>query len=151
MSEFEESDDQTPNHDMPTIVSTIKVDDIELEINHPFGNIISAEGARVVLSFIEAKSAIVMDLTDSIVLGRSENIQSQEMYVDLTVYGAVEKGVSRRHAVLHRMGRTITITDLDSRNGTYLNGDRLVAHQVRFLRHSDEIHLGKLVFRIHFE
>jgi len=63
----------------------------------------------------------------------------------------IDKGVSRRHAVLNRIKRTISITDLKSRNGTYLNGDRLIPQQVRFLRHGDEIHLGKLVFRIHFE
>jgi pSer/pThr/pTyr-binding forkhead associated (FHA) protein len=72
--------------------------------------------------------------TDSIILGRGDVTMTPETYIDLTAYGAIDKGgVSRRHAVLQRVKRTITICDLDSRNGTYLNDARLIPHQARFL------------------
>jgi hypothetical protein len=150
MSIHERSHDETPEHDRP-VVPTIQVEDIDLEISHFTGTAISSDRAKVILAFVAAKSTIALELTDSIILGRGDDTLSQDMYADLTAYSAMDKGVSRRHAVLQRVKRTITISDLDSRNGTYLNGARLISHQARFLRHGDEIHLGKLMFHIHFE
>ena len=37
-----------------------------------------------------------------------------------------------------------------SHNGTYLNGQRLIAHQPRVLRDGDDIRLGFLVLRVKF-
>lgn len=150
MIEPDRLDDETPVYNMPTIVPTIQVEDIELEISHLTGNAISSESASIILSFTEAKSALALELTDSIILGRDQDTNFQEMYTDLTSYQAVEKGVSRRHAVFHRVKRTIMITDLGSRNGTFLNGERLLPQQARIVRHGDQIQLGKLMFGIHF-
>lgn len=144
-------DDETLANNMPAIVPTIQVEDIDLEISHFMGNAISSENASIMLSFTEAKSTLTLELIDSIILGRDDSTAVSGMCADLSPYQAVEKGVSRHHAVLNRIKRTIAITDLGSRNGTYLNGDRLISHQARFVRHGDEIHLGKLVFRILFE
>jgi len=58
--------------------------------------------------------------------------------------------VSAAHAVITRDGADYTITDLDSANGTYVNGERLVKPQ-RFLRHGDEIRLGRHGARLRFE
>jgi pSer/pThr/pTyr-binding forkhead associated (FHA) protein len=65
-------------------------------------------------------------------------------------FGAIEKGVSRIHATIERSEDTLTITDLGSSNGTYLNGQRLIANQPRVLRDGDEIKFGKLVTHIYF-
>jgi pSer/pThr/pTyr-binding forkhead associated (FHA) protein len=35
--------------------------------------------------------------------------------------------VSRRHAQVHRSGSGFVISDLGSTNGTYVNGERLIA------------------------
>jgi hypothetical protein len=150
MNVDDRSKDDTPEHDM-SIVPTIQVEDIDLEISHFTGTAISSDQAKIILAFIATKSTIVLELTDSIILGRGDDTMAPDMYADLTPYGAIDQGVSRRHAVLQRVKRTITISDLNSRNGTFLNGARLIPHQARFLRHGDEIHLGKLMFRIHFE
>lgn len=58
--------------------------------------------------------------------------------------------VSAAHAVITRDGADYTITDLDSANGTYVNGEKLVKPQ-RFLRHGDEIRLGRQGARLRFE
>lgn len=70
--------------------------------------------------------------------------------VDLGPYEAVNKGVSRQHVKLIRQNATIMIEDLDSANGTYLNGQKLVPHQARVLRNEDELCLGHLVVRVSF-
>jgi DNA-binding CsgD family transcriptional regulator len=57
------------------------------------------------------------------------------------------EGVSRVHAVLERFGDTWCVRDLGSRNGTYVNGGRIVGE--RALRHGDEIVLGRLRLLFH--
>jgi pSer/pThr/pTyr-binding forkhead associated (FHA) protein len=51
-------------------------------------------------------------------------------------------GVSRVHAVLERFGETWCVRDLGSRNGTFVNGARIVGEQA--LHPGDEILLGRL-------
>jgi hypothetical protein len=51
-------------------------------------------------------------------------------------------GVSRVHAVFERFGDTWCIRDLGSRNGTFVNGGRIVGE--RALHAGDEILLGRL-------
>ena len=54
--------------------------------------------------------------------------------------------VSRVHAVLENLGFAWSIRDVGSRNGTYLNGEKISAERV--LRSGDELQVGKsrLVF-----
>jgi len=54
--------------------------------------------------------------------------------------------VSRVHAVLENLGFAWSIRDVGSRNGTYLNGEKIAAERV--LRSGDELRVGKsrLVF-----
>jgi hypothetical protein len=51
-------------------------------------------------------------------------------------------GVSRVHAVLERFGDTWCVRDLGSRNGTFVNGGRIIGE--RTLHSGDEILLGRL-------
>ena len=53
-----------------------------------------------------------------------------------------DEGVSRVHAVLERFGDTWVVRDLGSRNGTFVNGGRLIGE--RALHAGDEIVLGRL-------
>ena len=77
------------------------------------------------------------------VLGRADNTSTQKPDLDLTPYGALEKGVSRIHAAICRNDDTLTLVDKGSANGTHLNGQRLVPDQPRVLRDGDEIRLGQ--------
>ena len=52
-----------------------------------------------------------------------------------------DETVSRLHAVLENLGFAWSIRDMGSRNGTYLNGDRITAERV--LRSGDEVRVGK--------
>jgi hypothetical protein len=58
-----------------------------------------------------------------------------------------DQTVSRLHAVLESYGSGWSVRDLGSRNGTLVNGERLLWERV--LRHGDEIRLGgaRLVYR----
>ena len=52
-----------------------------------------------------------------------------------------DETVSRLHAVFENLGFAWSIRDLGSRNGTYLNGERISAERV--LRSGDEVRVGK--------
>jgi hypothetical protein len=56
-------------------------------------------------------------------------------------------GVSRVHAVFERFGGTWCVRDLGSRNGTFVNGGRIVGD--RALHSGDEIVIGRLRLLFH--
>lgn len=71
--------------------------------------------------------------------------------IDLSPYDAEALGVSRLHAALRRQDDTLVLCDTGSKNHTFVNGQRLHAHEVRVLHSGDEIRLGRLVLRVRFE
>lgn len=82
--------------------------------------------------------------TEAYVLGRSDSKSSYVPDIDLAEFGARERGVSRRHAVLVRYQDMVHIVDLSSANGTFLNGTRLTADVPYALSSNDQINLGNL-------
>jgi DNA-binding winged helix-turn-helix (wHTH) protein len=93
----------------------------------------SAHGPRPYLVFEHHHTML---LEGSNVIGRAPDAAIQ---CDVT-------GVSRHHARILLVNGTATLEDLDSKNGTYLNGTRVTSAS---LNDSDEIRLGKatLVYR----
>ena len=71
--------------------------------------------------------------------------------VDLTAYGAQDRGVSRAHARLHLEDGLLYLTDLYSANGTRIRGERLDPEEPYLLNHGDEFLLGALPIRVTFE
>lgn len=57
-----------------------------------------------------------------------------------------EQSVSRMHAKFSRNENSIYVTDLNSTNGTFKNGMRLVPNASEMIEPGDEIRLGKLKF-----
>lgn len=88
---------------------------------------------------------------DELILGRADPDTGEKPEVDLTTASGLEKGVSRRHAIILRRDGALHIMDNNSANGTFLNGQRLVAQQPRILRDGDDIRLGHLVVRVTFQ
>ena len=85
-------------------------------------------------------------------LGRKDPDTGEVPEIDLEESGAVEQGVSRRHAhIFRKETASLYVEDLGSPNGTYLNGQKLIANQPRILRDGDELRLGRLVLLVFFE
>lgn len=85
-----------------------------------------------------------------VILGRSDMRTRFVPDVDLTPYGALDRGVSREHSRLHLEEDRLYITDLDSTNGTFLAGKRLDPHVATLIRKGDELVLGRLAVQILF-
>ena len=81
------------------------------------------------------------------IVGRADPVSTFYPDVDLTPYGALEQGVGRRHMRLFVQGGQIMVEDLDSTNGTLLNGQKLLPRQPQPLRNGDQLQLGRLALR----
>jgi pSer/pThr/pTyr-binding forkhead associated (FHA) protein len=84
----------------------------------------------------------------SYVIGRADNQSRPD--IDLSLFDAVEKGVSRRHAELKAINDRLYITDLDSRNFTFLNEERLESEKYYLVSSGDVIRLGSFVLIVEF-
>ena len=85
---------------------------------------------------------------DDVVIGREDPVSEVFPDLDLTNYGGMEKGVSRRHAVMHRSGGGYTVEDMGSTNGTYVNRKRIQPNMPQQLQPGDEVRFGKLALSI---
>jgi hypothetical protein len=133
--------------------ATTRLEDVyqRLEPQRRWGTAYFARQNRLKFTFRDSGEVLLVDLGKESVIGRAHDQESiPQPDVDLTPYGAVEHGVSRIHLTLTRDHDTIFVTDLGSANSTFLNGQRLMPHEPRVLRDSDEIRLGRLVFRVNF-
>jgi pSer/pThr/pTyr-binding forkhead associated (FHA) protein len=81
------------------------------------------------------------------VVGRADPVSQFFPDVDMTPHGALDQGVGRRHARLFIATGQVMLEDLDSTNGTLLNGRRLAARQPEPLRDGDQITFGKMAVR----
>lgn len=86
-----------------------------------------------------------------LVIGRRSPESVMIPDVDLSPYGAAERGVSRLHAALKRHGTTLVLTDMGSLNHTHINGQRIHAHEVRVLHDGDELQFGQMRVNVYFE
>lgn len=93
----------------------------------------------------------VCDDGTEIILGRTDLLSASPTHFDLTRYGGHDRGVSRTHAVLRFFADGVTITDLKSANGTYINGTRLEPNASHTLKDNDEIRLGSLPIIVRFD
>jgi pSer/pThr/pTyr-binding forkhead associated (FHA) protein len=84
-------------------------------------------------------------------LGRFEPDRRQPDELDLSPYGASERGVSRFHAQLSFKNNQVFITDLQSTNGTYVRGVKVVPYVPTRVCKGDEVRLGRFPFQIMFD
>ncbi|MCI0578534.1 MAG: FHA domain-containing serine/threonine-protein kinase, partial [Chloroflexi bacterium] len=97
------------------------------------------------LIFPGTETILSLPLQREVVMGRFDPESSKQPDVDLTAQGAIEAGVSRRHARLLHTVQGWILEDLNSTNGTSLNmaparpGERLVLHS------GDVIRCGRLM------
>lgn len=109
-------------------------------------------GSKLVLEVLDGDSQFEFNHEElqEIIIGRRDPDTGIIPSVDLTPENAVELGVSRKHALIVRRDGAVHISDNNSANGTFLNGQRLAADRLRVLRDGDDIRVGKIVLRVTF-
>jgi hypothetical protein len=91
-----------------------------------------------------ASQAIGVRVHGLVMIGRADPASKDQPDLDLTPHGAVSHGVSRRHAILMPTQQGLALIDLDSTNGTWLNGISLKPGQRYRIRTGDRIEFGTL-------
>ena len=106
----------------------------------------------VILLMVEDEDEpIVVQVQHEVILGRITDQSEGAAFINLTPYGAMDRGVSRQHARLLREDDALYLLDLRSTNGTLLNGELLPTSVEWRVRDGDEITLGRLKVTIYFK
>ncbi len=83
---------------------------------------------------------------DDYMLGQDEvNVGSSVRDNDLVVKSAI---VSRHHAKIHYIKGKYYLEDLNSTNGTYINGHMIIRYKKYELRHMDRIYFANIPYRV---
>ncbi len=142
-----------PLTDLTEYAATRTLEEEQADEGHPrWGTARFGNRMDLVLRVQGTQKKFVYDAEEltEVFIGRTDIQSGFAPEIDLADYGAAEKGVSRRHAAIIRRDGSLHIKDLGARNGTFLNGQKLVPEQPRVLRDGDEIRLGRLVLEVHF-
>lgn len=83
-----------------------------------------------------------------ILVGRATADQENPPALDLTPHHGAELGVSRIHAAIQITEQGITIIDLNSTNGTFINNFRLPPELPYPIQNGDELQFGSLLIHI---
>jgi len=85
-----------------------------------------------------------------LLIGRSHKSLPLQPDVDLTPFLMEQHGVSRRHALIRLRDLRLEVQDLNSTNGTGINGFRFRPKEVHEVRNGDTITLGRVSLLVSF-
>ena len=105
-------------------------------------------GALIGLRVVRTGELLSLVGRDNYTLGRSIEGQAVVPDVDLNKYEAYDAGISRMHAELRIAEDGLYVIDLESSNGTIVNGKRLLAQEPEPINHGDILQLGRLRFQL---
>lgn len=102
------------------------------------------------LTFVVMNSGrrLTLDVQDDLLIGRKDEARGIFPDVDLGNDGGYDSGVSRRHAILSFKDGVFRIEDLNSANGTFINGRKLAPQAPTALTHGDELKCAMLLIRV---
>jgi pSer/pThr/pTyr-binding forkhead associated (FHA) protein len=113
----------------------------------PHGSQLST-GALLGLRVVTSGELLSLVGRDNYTLGRSIEGQAVIPDVDLNKYEAYDAGISRMHAELRIAEDGVYVVDLDSSNGTIVNGKRILAQEPEPINHGDILQLGRLRLQV---
>lgn len=102
----------------------------------------------VTLHLLDSGQMLPLADRNEFTLGRVSEGQPVMPDIDLGPFRAYTHGVSRLHAIIRRGVDNVLLSDLESANGTFINGQRLPANEERPLTHGDVVSLGGLKIQI---
>jgi serine/threonine protein kinase len=110
--------------------------------NYSKSGISSTTMESVQIATLSTANGTVFPLAEeTVVLGRNSNTNNIQNDINLNELD-VKKIISRRHAKIQRENGEFILYDLDSRNGTFINGQRLSSAQPHTLVSGDVIEFG---------
>jgi hypothetical protein len=92
----------------------------------------------------ENRTSIGIPVTEEMIVGREDSQGAVKPEIDLAPYDGLRNGVSRRHARVTYEDGALYIEDLNSTNGTRINGFQLTPERLYRLRDGDELEFGRI-------
>jgi pSer/pThr/pTyr-binding forkhead associated (FHA) protein len=92
---------------------------------------------------------VLLSADREILVGRLDAAHGIFPELDMTADGGLEHGVSRRHARIYTRDGTCFVEDLDSTNGTFLNGERITPYLPYAFHDGDSLTFGTMKQQIH--
>jgi hypothetical protein len=108
------------------------------------------QSAFVTLDLLDSNRKIYLKSEGHISLGRADKETNWQPTIDLSPYGAAEKGVSRAHADLYFESDQVFLLELGSANGTRINGTPVQTGQAQLVHNGDILELGQFRLKVHF-
>ena len=104
------------------------------------------KGMAIALHVIETGQILALENSQEFTLGRVDGAARPDL--DLSPYNALKQGVSRLHACVRIDDeQKVTLIDLGSTNGSWVNGIKVEPHIPVILNNGDVVALGKLVLQ----
>lgn len=115
------------------------------ESDIPYAN----EDCLVLFELVDAVYRIKVRHGVHVTIGREMAIGDDEEINNLARRLAQETGISRSHADLFVNGGTLMLVDLESTNGTYVNGQRIMSMEPCALKSNDTVAFGALEAQVY--
>ncbi len=106
---------------------------------------------KLELSVTDMPDRLLIAVDHDLVVGRADSVTNYMPDIDLTTFGAYRLGLSRRHAIIRVEENTLIVQDLQSRNGTFVNGKAVPSGGTHPLRDGDTLRLGNLTVQLRFQ
>jgi pSer/pThr/pTyr-binding forkhead associated (FHA) protein len=99
---------------------------------------------KIEVTVKETGRKVLLSADREILVGRLDAAHGIFPELDLTADGGLEHGVSRRHARIYTREGTCFVEDLDSTNGTFLNGERITPYLPYAFHDGDSLTFGTM-------
>ena len=93
---------------------------------------------------------IKVRVAEEMLIGRPDPKAGIDPEIDVVPHGGHTMGVSRRHALIRTINNRVTIEDLNSANGTYINEHILESGKEYRIRDRDIIRIGHMRLQVHY-
>ncbi len=125
------------------------IKELVTRVKQPVGNAFAAVQKPIVFEVNGAQ--LELPVAGVLIVGRASKIVGDpQPDVDLNTFDAEALGVSRRHVKIVREHDLTYLSDIGSKNGTFLNTHPLAIGSRRILRDGDELRLGHLKIKVTF-
>jgi pSer/pThr/pTyr-binding forkhead associated (FHA) protein len=102
----------------------------------------------ITLHLLDSGHVLPLAERNEFTMGRSSEGQPIMPDIDLAPFQGYARGVSRLHAVIRRGVSDIMLMDLESANGTFINGKKIEPNVEEPLANGDIVALGKLKIQV---
>jgi pSer/pThr/pTyr-binding forkhead associated (FHA) protein len=107
----------------------------------------AGDGLDFEVTVLNTGRVVLLSADREILVGRLDSAHGIFPELDMTADGGLEEGVSRRHARIYMRDDTCFVEDLDSTNGSFLNGERITPYLPYAFHDGDVLSFGSLQLR----